>query len=168
MDKPIALKSTNKLVPALYYEMFVLRIQGYDMKEIAQQTGYSHSHVKHVFMKGGVLNDLYRDWVENRKGDKVEEAMDLMFEHLPDVVRANIGHAMTTGIGAPAARKLIFDGTLGDLMKRADAKPVGSNFSTVADLIEASYEEIKNETDQGTISENEDEVAGRSADLPQG
>jgi len=167
MAKDTLQNRTNKLVPSAYYEMFALRIKGYDMKDIADQTGYSHQHVRNIFSKGGVLYDLWRDWVQNRKADKVEEAMDLMFEHLPDVVKANIAHAMTGTPGAPFARKLIFDGTLGDLVKRAESKPVGSDHATVADLIKSTYQEDETESEQPSQIDQA-EMAGESAQLPKG
>lgn len=156
---------TNKLLPAGYYEMFGLRIQGWDMKEIAQETGYSYDHVRYLFSKNGVLYDFWREWVRDRKAGRVEQAIDMAFEHLPDVMKANIKHAMTGLEGAPMARKMIFDLTLGDLMKRNDSKETDDSHSSIAELIKAATLAKEAITD-GSESTNKDRDNGGLAGEP--
>lgn len=162
--------STKTPVPAAYYEMFALRIQGWDYKEIAIETGYSYDRVKHIFAKGGVLYDLYRDWVKNRKLDRVEEAVDLAFEHLPDIMRANIKHAMTPYEGAPMARKMIFDLTLGDMLKRNDSKEVEETHGSISELIKAATlaKQINDGSENTNQNRDNGKVAGESAPIPAG
>lgn len=156
----------TKLLPAVYFEMFAMRVQGYNFKEIAEHTGYRHDWVRTLFSRNGVMHEYWREWVEEHKVNRVEEAIDMAFDHLPDVMKANIKHSLTAYDGAPMARKLIFDLTLGDLIKRAGTKPIGSEHGSIADLIKSSYEE-----DDETEKPSEDppgEVAERSGDVHQG
>lgn len=165
-------KQTNKLVPGIYYDIFAMRIQGYEMKKIAEETGYTYGWIRTLFARGGVLYEYWRDWVENRKADQVERAIDMAFEHLPDVMKANIQHAMTPFEGAPMARKLIFDLTLGDLIKRADSKQVGTEVVTVAELIKKATlakQEIEKDGQQtNDLNRNNGEVAEQPAGISQG
>jgi hypothetical protein len=132
--------------------MFALRILGLTYAQIAEKTGYKEDTVKHLFAAAGVLGKLWKEWTEKAKGESVEESLNMMFGHLPDIVRANILDAkMTNTPGAVAARKIIFDYTLGEPEKRVklDAK-IG--IYTFADWIKA--ETLKDqENGQDILSE---------------
>lgn len=102
------------MLPARYYEMFALRMLGVDYQTIATKTGYTYSWVRHVFAKGGALYQFWQDWVAEQKTEKVNESLDMMFAHLPELVKANIIHAKDYNLnGSVLARKIIFDYTLG-------------------------------------------------------
>lgn len=106
--------TSGSLLPAVYYDMFAMRIAGAEYKQIAEQTGYSYSHVRTLFSKNGKIYDFWQKWVQEKKAENVQQALDTMFGHLPDVVKANITHALTIGKeGSVMARKILFDYTLG-------------------------------------------------------
>lgn len=114
MSEEITQKNTKlALVPAKYYEIFALRMLGLTYEQIAEKTKYTADHIRHLFARGGVLHDFWRNWVEDFKKENVDEAMDMMFGHLPDIVRANILHAKSQALGAVLARKMLFEYTLG-------------------------------------------------------
>lgn len=114
MSKEITQNSTKwSLVPAKYYDVFALRILGLTYEQIAEKTNYSPDRIRHLFARGGVLYKFWRSWVEDFKKESVDEALDMMFGHLPDIVRANILHAKSQAMGAVLARKMLFEYTLG-------------------------------------------------------
>lgn len=115
----------NGLVPAKYYDIFGLRILGLTYKQIAEKIGYSEQHIRRLFAKGGMLYSFWEQWLDVAKEDSIDEAINMMFGHLPDIVRANILDAkMTNSPVAVAARKMIFEYTLGKPEERMkiDAK----------------------------------------------
>lgn len=106
--------STKRLVPAVYYDMFTYRLMGLTYGQIAEKTGYSEGWVKHLFAKGGVLYDLWRKWLDTAKKNSIDEAVTMMFGHLPDIIRARIIHAKSMSAGAVESSKLIMGFTLGE------------------------------------------------------
>lgn len=114
MADKITPNNTKSLVPTAYYEMLYLRFMGLTYEQIADKTNYSHSHVKLLFSKNGVLHDLYRQWVDTAKKNSVEEAIDMMFGHLPDIIRSRIVLAKSLGMGSNEAAKMILGYTLGN------------------------------------------------------
>lgn len=114
MSDEIIQDSTKRLVPSVYYEMLYLRFMGLTYDQIAKKTNYSHSRVRALFAKNGVLHDLYREWLETAKKNSMEEALDMMFAHLPDIIRARIMHAESMGMGSNEAAKIILNYTLGN------------------------------------------------------
>ena len=114
MADEIAPNSTKSLVNTVYYEMFYLRLMGLTYGQIAEKTGYNQSYIKHIFAKGGVLYDLWQEWKKTAKENSLEEARDMMFGQLPDVVRTMImtAKAPYTATGVMAGIK-IMDYTLG-------------------------------------------------------
>lgn len=113
MSNLTTLNNTKSLVPVKYYEIFALRIIGLTYKQIANKTNYSEDRIKHLFYSKGVLCELWLSWVETAKKESIDEAIDMMFGHLPDIMRANILHAKSQSVGAVLARKIIFEYTLG-------------------------------------------------------
>lgn len=107
-------KNTKSLVPTVYYDMLYLKFMGLDYKQIAERTGYSYDWVKHLFAKGGVLYDLHTQWLETAKKNSMEDSLEMMWGHLPDIVRSRIVAAK--GFGAPAntAAEIILRYTLGN------------------------------------------------------
>jgi hypothetical protein len=84
----------------------------------------------------------------------VEESMNMMFGHLPDIVRANIVDAKSIGTPvAVAARKMIFDHTLGKPVEKIkfDGRLGIYNF---ADWIKSENEQRENNA--GVLSEESD------------
>src|SRR3989338_825034 len=132
-----ALNSTKSLVPVKYYEIFAYRLIGLTYKQIGSKTNYSEGYIKHLFCSKGVLFEFWLSWLKMAKEESIEEALTMMFGHLPDIVRANIIDAKTTGsmIGI-AARKILFEYTLGKPEERLklDAK---LGIYTFADWIKA-------------------------------
>lgn len=156
MLDPIIQNNTKSLVPAEYYELFALRILGLTYKQISEKTTYSESHIRYLFSSKGVLWSLYRDWVINHKKENTEGALDMLFGHLPDLIKMEIVSAKDpmTMVGLMARHK-IFDYTLGKPEDRLkiDAK-VG--VYTFADWIKAeTLKEKENDksTEQKEISE---------------
>jgi len=82
-----------KLLPTWYYNAFALRFLGFKYEEIAKQTGKSLSVVQKLFYKNGALFKYWRDYVEHRKAEQIEESNDMLFSRLPDSVRRLIMHA---------------------------------------------------------------------------
>jgi hypothetical protein len=113
MANEIIPNNTLSLLPEKYYEVFALRITGLTYKQIAEKTGYAESTLKQLFSSEGVLKKFYRDWVAKHKADDLEESLDMMFAHLPDIVRARILQAKGNDMGAFLSSKLIFENTLG-------------------------------------------------------
>jgi hypothetical protein len=115
MKKDDLQKITEKaLVPVKHYEMLYLRFMGLTYKKIAEQMGYTHDTVRGYFAKGGRLHELYRLWVETAKKNAIEESLDMMYGHLPDIVRSRIVLAKSMGKGSNEAAKMIFSYTLGN------------------------------------------------------
>jgi hypothetical protein len=155
--KDLALNNTKSLVSTVYYQMFQLRLMGLTYPQIAGKTGYSEDHVKHIFAKGGVLYELWQEWKRAAKENSLEEALDLMFGHLPDIARANVVDAKQTNspVGI-AARKMIFDYTLGKPEEKLKVNAQVGIY-TVADLIKAATiyenEQRDNGKNQGEVAE---------------
>ncbi len=114
MADEIAPNSTISLVSTIYYEMFYLRLMGLTYGQIAEKTGYSQGRIKHIFARGGALHDLWQEWKKTAKENSLEEAQDMMFGQLPDVVRTMImtAKAPYTATGVSAGIR-IMDYTLG-------------------------------------------------------
>lgn len=156
---------TKQLVPAKYYDLFALRIMGLDFKQIAEKSGYAYQTVRNLFARSGVLYQFWRDWVEERKKDAMEEVTDMEWGHLPDIVRANILDAkLQNSMVGISARKMIFDRTFGrpeDKIK-LDARVGIFNFTDwVRQQTLLMNEEDKNEEEatkniDGEISERSD------------
>jgi hypothetical protein len=150
MNNKKELKGTNLPIPAKYFDVFEWKLLGLTYKQIAERTSYSLIHIKHLFMKGGVLYEYWRDYAENKKSEVIEEMLDMAFTHGPDAMRAHILDAKLTNspIGI-AARKILFEYTLGRPEERLklDAK-VG--VYTFADWIKAE-----------TLKDKENERANR-------
>lgn len=151
---------TKSLVPAKYYEIFALKILGLTYDKIAQRTGYSESHIKLLFSSKGVLNKLWQSWCENAKKDNVDEALTMMFGHLPDIVRANIIDAKSTdSMVGIAARKMLFEYTLGKPEERLKLEAKIGVY-TFADWIKAETLKDKAKENEQTnqISKGSDEI----------
>lgn len=104
---------TKSLVPAAYFKMFSLRLLGLTYSQIAEKTGYSEVHVRRLFAKGGQLQGLWLDFQKDAIENGVEESKDMLFGHLPDVVRSLIMLAKSNKPGAVRAAGIIMDYTLG-------------------------------------------------------
>ena len=107
----------EKPVPLWYYDAFGLRIMGLTLEQIAERTGKSHSHVRSLFASKGRIYKFWREYVESRKKDAHEEILDMIWGHLPDVIRARIVHAKTLGMGSNQAAEILLKYTLGDPSK---------------------------------------------------
>lgn len=119
LQQTIAQNSTKtSLVPVVYFEMFSLRTIGLTYKQIAEKTGYHEDRIRHIFARGGVLYQLWSEWLEIAKKNSLEEAFAIMFGHLPDIVRTRVLHAKRFDMGAVASSKIILDYTLGRPEKR--------------------------------------------------
>jgi hypothetical protein len=114
MKKITTRNNTKSLFPIIYYEIFALRIMGLTYKQIASKIGYSEDHIKHLFYSKGVLRELLQSWLETTKKENIDEAINMMYGHLPDIMRTTIINARTPNsmIGIMAA-KIIFEYTLG-------------------------------------------------------
>ena len=106
--------SSRTLLPAGHYKAFGLRMQGYTLEQVAEQTGYSYSYVRKIFARSGTLYQYWRQWVEEKHADVVEEALDMAFGNLPDAMRRHIvaGQNTRSMVGV-VARQDIFAYTLG-------------------------------------------------------
>lgn len=97
-----------------YVNIFTMRFLGLTFDQIAEKTGYNSAYLRRLFMEGGKLHNLYQDFREKAKEMGVQEAVDMMFGQLPDIVRAMIMTAKTpysaTGV---SAGKQIMEYTLG-------------------------------------------------------
>jgi hypothetical protein len=125
MADEIAQNSTKSLVSTVHYQMFYLRFMGLTYEQIAEKTGYHQDRVRHIFAKGGVLYDLWQNWLKTAKENSLEEARDMMFGQLPDVVRTMIMTAKSpyTATGVSAGTK-IMDYTLGKPPETVNVKGV--------------------------------------------
>ncbi len=152
MSTEILQNSTKTLVPSRYYDIFGLRVMGCDYKTIAEKTGYSYQHIRNIFARSGVLYEFWRHWCDEHKKEALEEATDMEWGQLPDIVRANIISAKDTKtmVGV-AARKMIFDRTFG---RPEDRIKINANVAVVnfSDWIMKQTllkrDEDKNEQDQ--------------------
>ena len=107
---------TKSLVPAAYFKMFSLRLLGLTYSQIAEKTGYSEVHVRRLFAKGGQLQGLWLDFQKDAIENGVEESKDMLFGHLPDVVRSLIMLAKSNRPGAVRAAGIIMWGSNGDMI----------------------------------------------------
>lgn len=82
------------LVPAWYWDAFALRFMGLTYPQIAEKTQKSLSSVRHIFAKSGAMYKYWRDYVEVRKSESVEEGVDMLYGHLPNAMRKLITHAV--------------------------------------------------------------------------
>lgn len=113
-DQPIQQNTERRLLPAWYYEAFGYKMAGLNYAQIAEKCGYSHVRVRTIFARGGALYDLYREWVETKKADAIEESVDMMFSHLPDTIRMMVLRAKNNpGLVGLEAGKVIMGYTLG-------------------------------------------------------
>jgi len=80
--------------------------------QIAEKTGYSEAHVRRLFAKGGTLYNLWLDFQKDAFEEGVEDAITMMFGHLPDITRALIMQAKSMQPGAVRAAEMIFNYTL--------------------------------------------------------
>jgi hypothetical protein len=114
MADEIAQNTTQSLVSTIYYQMFYMRLMGLTYEQIGEKTKYHPDSVRHIFAKGGVLYDLWQEWKKTAKENSLEEARDMMFGQLPDVVRTMImtAKAPYTATGVTAGMK-IMEYTLG-------------------------------------------------------
>lgn len=120
MSDKIATNSNKQIVPRVYFDMLAYRMAGLTYKQIAEKTNYSEWRVEHIFAKGGLLHDLYKNYLQVAKENSVDEAIDMMFAHLPDITKKLIMHAKTgDDAGAVISSKIIMDYTLGDPKERA-------------------------------------------------
>lgn len=140
-------QASRGIVPAIYYDMFAMRVAGADYRQIAEATGYHYNYVRTLFCRTGKLYQFYRDYVEEHKAEKIEQATDILFESLPDTVRANIAHGLTPTEGAVMARKLTFDYTLGSPEQKIKLDARVGIFS-MADFIKAKTLEAEEEAKQ--------------------
>ena len=123
-------KDTKQLVPTKYFDVFTFRLMGLTYEQIAAKTGYSSDWIRHMFSKGGVLQQLWLNWLQSAKAESIDEAITMMFGHLPDVVRARIVHAKGQDKGAVESSKMIFKHTLD---KDDDSDILRSRPSTLSD-----------------------------------
>jgi len=114
MESKITQNNTKAVVPAIYYDMFALRILGATFEQIADRTNRSPDTVRHLFCAGGSLYQLYRDWVDNKKKENLVEVYDIILGNLPDIVRARAIHAKTLAKGSVESSKLLMGYALGD------------------------------------------------------
>lgn len=105
---------TMVLVPDWYYDAFAMRILGRTYKEIAKKLGKNYDHVRSLFARGGKLYPFWREYVEVKKQEGVERAMDMMWSSLPEIIKTRIDHAKTFEPGAVDSTKLIMAHTIGD------------------------------------------------------
>src|SRR4030042_2315340 len=149
-DKPQ--NNTRELVPMAYYEMFAYRMAGLTYKQIAEKTNYSEDWIRHIFAKGGVLYELYQNFLQRAKEDSIDEAMDMMFAHLPEIINKRIMHAKSgDDAGAVISSKMIMDYTLGDSRDRA-RKGGGIGFTFSDWIKQQTLNDEKNADQQATIS----------------
>ncbi len=123
MDHENIQKHTKSLVPTKYYDMFMYRLMGLTYEQIAEKTGYSHSWVRALFAKGGVLYEFWQQWLETAKENSLEEATTMAFGHLPDIMRTRIMQAKSLGAGAVESTKIILGLTFG-LNSRKTVDPI--------------------------------------------
>lgn len=146
-DKKLRNLTSRSIIPAEYYDMFAMRVKGADYQQIAQATGYSYGHVRTLFSRSGKLYQFYRDYVEEHKAEAIEQATDIMFEHLPETVKANIAHGLMPTEGAVMSRKLTFEYTLGSPEQKIKLDARVGVF-TMADFIKAKTLEAEEEAKQ--------------------
>lgn len=155
-----ALSTGNALLPAWYYDAFTLRFLGYKYKDIAERTGKAEDTIKKLFAKSGALYKYWRDYVEVRKSEHVEESMDMLYGRLPDSVRTLIVHAVQgKGLVSLEAIRTHMAYTMGKPEDRIklDATVGIFNFS---DWALAEAEKLKKENGQG--EQKTERVAGVS------
>lgn len=97
-----------------YYEMMYLRFMGLNYDQIAQKTGYKPQTVRLYFSKGGLLNELYTEWIKEAKDISKNEALEMAWGHLPDIMRSRIVAAKGYGAPANTAAEIILRYTLGN------------------------------------------------------
>ncbi len=152
MAEQIIPNDTKTLVPTAYYEMLYLRFMGLNYEQIAAKTNYSHSHVKRLFSKNGVLHDLYEQWKETAKKNSIEEALDMMFGHLPDIVRSRIVAAKGYGAPANTAAEIILRYTLGNPDKPTIQNNIQINDNRITGFQYIIPNDPNNKTDLETAS----------------
>lgn len=108
------------LVPAVYYDMFYLRLMGLNFEEIAAKTlnpatgkPYSYDHVRRLFSAGHACHNLWHRWKEVAKQNSLEEVFDMVVGQLPDIIRTRIADAKGFGPTAIASTKIIIDLIMG-------------------------------------------------------
>lgn len=144
------LNLTKTNLPAVYYEMIGFRMLGLTYEQIGQKTGYSEGWIKQLFMKDGALYSYWRDYVIEKKKLAVEQAADIEFAHLEDIVKANVLDAKLQGemVGV-IARKAIWDRTFGPVQQNVKLSGgIGVVHATFADWAEAMQKELDAEADK--------------------
>jgi len=148
-------RTRRALMPAIYTKILNMRMLGYPYNKIAEQTSYSESWLRQLFSKGGILYDYYSNFVKETRDSNTREALDIMFAHLPDVIKRLVMNAKNgSDPSAVSSAKIILSYTLG-LPK--DFKQEESDSATsLADLVKqetlmrrrAEQEEAEAEADK--------------------
>lgn len=154
-------ESTRSLVPAIYFDIFLLRVMGLNMNQIAERTHLSYDRIRHLFAAGGAVHELWLEWKAKHAQESFEDTMMIMTSHLPDIARAKVLQAkQEKGEGSVAAARMVFEYTMGRPVEKIKMKIEDNR--TTADLVrEVMITRQQNERQrQSTISNR---VAGESA-----
>lgn len=111
------LTEDKKPVPFWYYEAFGLRIMGLTYDQIAEKVQKNPVYVRELFSHKGRIYKFWREFAENRQKEAHEEILDMIWGHLPDVIRARIVHAKSLGMGSNQAAEILLRYTLGNTEK---------------------------------------------------
>lgn len=140
------LTESKSLLPSWYYDAFALRLAGLTYDKISEKLQKHPAYVRSIFAKGGKLYDFWRSYVENEKDERIQESLDMMHGHLPDVIRAMIIRAEKNGgIAGVEAGKVLLSYTMGkpEQHVKLDAKVGIFNFGDWA-LAQAESMKTKN------------------------
>lgn len=107
----------KSLLPAWYYDAFAMKIMGLTSEQIADRLMKHPVTVRSLFSKKGALYKFWRAYVEEHRTIAEEEILDMMWGHLPDIIRTRIVKAKTMGLGSNEAAKIILGFTMGDPSK---------------------------------------------------
>ena len=149
----------GEIVPVWYYEAFGLKIKGVSYPNIAKTLGKSLSSVKQIFYSKGKMYRFYREYAEAQKAENVEDALDMMMAHIPDVLRMEIVAAQDHGenpMVAMLSRHKIMDYALG---KPEDRLKINASIAvmTFADWVK-----------QTTINKKDDDRTRSNGEVPKG
>lgn len=104
--------TTNYLVPDWYYDAFAMRVLGFKYREIAQKLKKHEVDVRKLFCRSGRMYPFWRQYVEVKRAEGIERAMDMMYASLPEILKTRIEHAKTFEPGAVESTKLILSQTI--------------------------------------------------------
>lgn len=152
----VAGKEGEELLRFKYMNVLALKVMGFKYEDIAQKTGYSYGYIKRLFMSGGKLHALAKQFREVAQRESVDEAMDHLYGNLPDVARTMVTTAnLPFDPSGVMAGRTVFEYTLGKPTERdKGAGGMGSN-----SFAEWAYEQ--------TEKMNDGQATGAPAQIPE-